>query len=389
MLCKNCGAPVDGKKFCVNCGTKVEYPEYVPAKEVNAAVNAPEASDTFVGEQAEFPVQPEYQQPAQPEYQQPAQPEYQQPAQPEYQQFTQPVYQQPVQPAYQNPYGYQPAAPQYQPQPQPPKKKNTGLVVTAVIACIVAVIAIGVAVLFATGMLGGEKDKDGDKAPETTVSEVVTQADATQIPTKPNNNQAPTAPSNNKPAESYVVGHSYSYLPISITELGYEKMIGVCTFSGDEFYVEADYGTNLYENGSFFISYTNEDLNYNVIIEDGYFSVYTEADGEIIDVTSEFEADEIEPLVATIELMGFDIDSAFDGMVGSTPTSYVYKGTANHSALGTVEVFDFKADGTSYTIWIDQDTGVTARLYEESEIVMEFSRAYVDNSITITDYSTY
>ena len=150
MFCKNCGNPVNGTPFCTACGTKVDTA--APVDDLEATVMADDTAAAMAAAEAAqaAPVQPAYQQPVQPAYQQPVQPAYEQPA-----------YQQP----------------EYMP-PEPPKKKNTGLIIGIAVASIVAVVGIVVAILFGTGVIGdSKKDKDDDDdEPKTTAS---TQVDAT------------------------------------------------------------------------------------------------------------------------------------------------------------------------------------------------------------------
>ena len=429
MLCKNCGAPLDGTPFCTNCGAKAEQPVNMPAGDTDATVMAPDTAAAYVAAKAEpayqqpaqpvyqqpaqpvyqqpeqpafqQPEQPAFQQPAQPAFQQPEQPVYQQPAQPVYQQPAQPAYQQPAQPAYQQPAYQQPAQPAYQQpaqpayqQPEPPKKKNTGLIIGIAVAALVAVAAIVVIVLFATGVLGGEKDKDDDKKDKesaTTASEQVSDEETSEdIIVAPTNGYVePTYPTPT-PNTTYDIGFNYTYIPLHLNSLGYEKICASMTFDGERMYIEADYGTDIYSyGGTIYVESIDNSKAFYVVVEDGYYWVYEGTNGSFVEATDSYEDSDVLYIIAIAELMGFDLDSAFDTVMEEMPESYTYAGVQTHPSLGTVEVFDFVVGGISYTVWVDQDTGATARLYEDGVVILETSSINADNSIVIPDYSLY
>lgn len=368
MFCKKCGAQISGTPFCTNCGEKAEQSPSAPAVDMDATVMASDTASAFAAAQAEQPV---YQQPV---YQQPVQPQYQQP-----------VYQQP---AYQEPYGY--GMPGYQ--PEPPKKKNTGLIIGVAVS-VVAIIAIVLVILFGTGVIGGKDEDDVNDEPDTTAAEVVSEQESltvaeltTQMPTAP----VATVPQPTEPATNYVVGRSYTYLPVSIGKLGYTKMAGRCDWFGDEMYFEVDYGNDIYSNGGLiYVKYSESEADYCIKIQNGYFWVYKNENGTVTDVTSDFEEEEIKDVIAEVQLMGFDVDEAFENLLGEMPSSYVYSGEGSHPTLGTVDIFTCTASDSEYIIWIDQDTGITARLYEDGEIGFDFTTAIANNSYAVTDYSTY
>lgn len=104
----------------------------------------------------------------------------------------------PTAPAYTAPVasGYTvPAAPVYTAPaaPQPPQKKNTGMVIGIVIVSIIAVAAIVVAVLFGTGVIGGDKKED-DETPATVSQKAEKESDPPVVPVNPTNPVVPTNP---------------------------------------------------------------------------------------------------------------------------------------------------------------------------------------------------
>ena len=428
MFCKNCGNPVNGTPFCTACGTKVDtaapvddLEATVMADDTAAAMAAAEAAQAAPVQPAyQQPVQPAYQQPVQPAYEQPDQPAYEQPVQPAYQQPVQPAYQQPVQPAYQQP--VQPAyeqpsyqQPEYMP-PEPPKKKNTGLIIGIAVASIVAVVGIVVAILFGTGVIGdSKKDKDDDDdEPKTTASQQVDTTnvdnnndDPIEIPSNAQSeaftiggnvpitqaiptNPMPTQPSGSQSTANYIIGNDYMYIPISLDQKGYDKMIAATTIAGDSMYIEVDYNGDFeYNGGVIYVAYDTVAINI-IVDSDGYYSVYLidlEDNYQVYNATDDYETEDVETYIMYAYLMGFDLDEGFDTLYDSMPPHYTYQGTTTHSYLGTVDVFTFSVGGSSYEVWVDTETGATARLYEDGSIVLETTAVYADNSLEITDLS--
>ena len=405
MFCKNCGNPVNGTPFCTACGTKVDTA--APVDDLEATVMADDTAAAMAAAEAAqaAPVQPAYQQPVQPAYEQPVQPVYQQPVQP--------AYQQPVQPAYEQP-SYQ--QPEYMP-PEPPKKKNTGLIIGIAVASIVAVVGIVVAILFGTGVIGdSKKDKDDDDdEPKTTASQ---QVDATNVDNNnddpieiPSNAQSeaftiggnvpitqaiptnpmPTQPSGSQSTANFIIGNDYTYIPAGIDEYGYDKFIAATTISDETMYIEVDYNNGDFEDEGGIIYVAYDTVAINIVVDSyGYYEVYLvdlEDGYQVYNATDEYEPEDVEIFIVYAYLMGFDLDEGFYNMLDHMPPHYTYEGTTTHSYLGTVDVFTFTCDGGSYEVWIDTETGVTARLYENGNLLIETSAAYADNSLEITDLS--
>ena len=408
MFCKNCGNPVDGTPFCTVCGTKVETA--APVDDLEATVMADDTAAAMAAAEAAqaAPVQPAYQQPVQPAYEQPVQPAYEQPVQP--------AYEQPVQPAYQQPAYAQPSynQPEYMP-PEPPKKKNTGLIIGIAVASIVAVVGIVVAILFGTGVIGdSKKDKDDDDdEPKTTASTQVDPSgnNADDPITIPSNgggetftiggnvpitqaiptNPVPVHPNGGASTANYIIGNEYMYIPAGIDEYGFNKMIAATTISEETMYIEVQYNGGDFEDEGGIIYVAYDTVAINIVVDSyGYYEVYLvdlEDNNQVYNATDEYEAEDIEIFIVYAYLLGFDLDEGFYNMLGSMPPHYTYEGTTNHSYLGTVDVFTFSCDGGSYEVWIDTETGVTARLYENGNLLIETAAAYSDNSLSITDFS--
>ena len=173
MFCNKCGSQVpDGMNFCNNCGNPM----------ANAAPQAPQ--------------QPMYQQPP----------------------MQQPMYQPPVAPIE---------------QPEPPKKKNTGLII-GIVAGVLAVIVAAVLVwgLAFDGFGLKDKDDDKDEKKDSTTTSAVAESNTNNADV---NNQTPETPViayDIKDAEEVAIDYANSIFSFEIKDSCEKDIIGWNLFEG-------------------------------------------------------------------------------------------------------------------------------------------------------------
>ena len=308
----------------------------------------------------------------------------------------------PVQPPYEPPSYYQPNY-----TPEPPRKNNKGLIIGIVSASVVAVAAIVIAILIATGVLGGNKNDNDDKddKPRASVTQTIIETTTDYVPVPVTNFNNPVIhtqpapqpepqpvpqPNPVTPVNSLTVGNDYTYIPVSLTESGYDKMVAAVTFLGDVMYLEVDYNGYFGNSGGVIYAETLTTAINIVVDSQGYYEVYAVdiANGnQVYNITEESEVEDIEYYTILAYLMGFDIDKGFYELFSEMPPHYTYLGQTTHTDLGTVDVFTFEVNDAEYEIWVDTETGATARLYEDGEIILETSSLYADNALDIVNYA--